>query len=235
MTVTDFHSHILPATDHGCKNIEECIRQLKLMSACGTDIAVATPHFYPHVHRVDKFTKKVDNAVNEIKSSDLQLPMSLAVGAEVLLCDGLNEMDGLDKLCIRGTKILLLELPLKQLTQSAYNTVEDIMSDGYTVVLAHIDRYLKSFSQGVNDLIALGAYAQINSSSLGSYSMKKKLHKYINDGDTVCAIGSDLHGDSKRDYKEFRKAKKLLGEDMEKIMLRTDKLLADAQMISLNN
>ena len=233
MTVTDFHSHILPSTDHGCKNIEECVRQLKLMSACGTEIAVATPHFYPHVHRVNRFTETVDNAVEEIRRSDLHLPMSLALGAEILLCDGLNEMDGLDKLCIRGTKVLLLELPLKPLTQTAYNTVDDIMSDGYTVVLAHIDRYLKSFAQGVDDLIALGAYAQINASSLSSCHMRKKLFKYIENGNTVRAIGSDLHGSSKKDYKQFRKAQKLLGEDLEKIMDRTDKLLADAETIDL--
>lgn len=233
MTVTDFHSHVLPATDHGCKNIKECISQLQLMSANGTEIAVATPHFYPHLHRVDKLITSIDNAVSEIREADVQLPLSLAIGAEVLLCDGLNRLDGLDKLCIKGTRTLLLEMPPSPIGRVGYDTVENILSDGYTVVLAHIDRYLKSAPYGVDELLSLGVYAQINASALIPRSMRNRLYDYINDGDTVCAIGSDLHHYDVKEYKNFRKAQKILGDDLEKIMNRTDKLLSGAEIINL--
>lgn len=233
MTVTDFHSHILPATDHGCDGIAECILQLQLMSEHGTEIAVATPHFYPHIHRVDKLVESIDSAISEIRGANIKLPLGIAIGAEVLLCDGLDQMEGLERLCIRGTKTLLLEMPPSPIGEATCDTVENIISNGYTVVLAHIDRYLKSDPRGVEELLSLGAYAQINSSSFLSHSTRNKLYRYIEDGDTVCAIGSDLHGCNKKLYKGFLKAQKILGNEFEKIMSRSDKLLSGAEMLYL--
>lgn len=233
MAVIDFHSHILPATDHGCADIQESILQLNLISENKTNTVVATPHFYPHMHRVESFIETVNNAVSEIHQADIHFPLNLALGAEVFLCNGLDQMDGLDQLCIRGTKTMLLELPMKPLKQSGYDTVENILSAGYTVVLAHIDRYMKVNPQGIDELISMGAYAQINASSLASHGMRSKLYPYIKDGDTVCAIGSDLHGHDKKQYKPFCKAQKLLGEDFGEIMCRTEKLLFGAEIINL--
>ncbi len=233
MSVIDFHSHVLSATDHGCKDLKESMLQLHLMHECDTEIIVATPHFYPHIHRVDSFIKNVNNAVWELRQADIHLPINIALGAEVLLCPGLDKMDALEKLCVRGTKTILLELPIKPLNQAFFDTVERIMSTGLTVVLAHIDRHLKSNPQDIDELISMGAFAQINASALTSYGMRKRLSPYIDDGDTVCAIGSDLHGHNKKQYKPFCKSPKILGENFEKIMCRSEKLLSGAEFINL--
>lgn len=233
MSVIDFHSHILPATDHGCKDLKESILQLHLMHKCNTEIIVATPHFYPHMHTVDSFIENVNNAVLNLRQADIHLPLNIALGAEVLLCNGLDQMDGLEELCIRGTKTILLELPTERLNQAGYTTVENILSAGFTVVLAHIDRYLKNTSQDITELLSMGTYAQINASALTSHGMRKRLRPYLEDGDTVCAIGSDLHGHNEKHYKPFCKAQRLLGENLEKIMCRAEKLLSGAELINL--
>ena len=133
-SVIDFHSHILPSVDHGCKDIKESTDQFSLIRENKTNIIVATPHFYPHVHIIDSFISKVDNAISALEDTSLDSTPLLHVGAEVLVCENLCDMDGLDRLCIRGTKTLLLELPLNMSIEKHYNTVEQLLSDDYTVV-----------------------------------------------------------------------------------------------------
>lgn len=233
MQVIDFHSHVLPAADHGCKDLKTSILQLQLMHKYNVQTVVATPHFYPHVHRVDRFVDNVNNAVCELSQAGIHLPINVAIGTEVLLCNGLDQMDGLERLCIRGTNTLLLELPVKPLKQDGLDTVERIMSKGLTIVLAHIDRYLRINPQDIDELLSMGALAQINASGLTSHGRRKRLAPYIENKKHICAIGSDLHGNDKRQYKPFCKSQKILGERFDEIMCRAEKLLSGAEMIDL--
>lgn len=228
MTVTDFHSHILPALDHGCADISEAKLQLSIMKQLGTDIAVATPHFYPHIHKVQSFVESTDTAISKLCSAGISDSPALAVGAEVLLCKNMEMMSGLDKLCIRGTRVLLLELPMMALDDGHFDTVEAILSKGYTVVLAHIDRYLKKYESGVDDILSMGALAQINAECLCSFSVPKKIRYYLENTDKISAIGSDLHGTDLSRYKKFAKTPKLLGNHYEEITSRSKILLKDA-------
>ncbi len=232
-TVIDFHTHILPALDHGCADIDECHKQLALMKASGTDIAVATSHFYPHEHKVDEFVTKVDSAIAQIKQAQITDAPKLMLGAEVLLCRNLHKMQGFKELCIRGTNVLLLELPLNPLKDAHFDTVETIINDGYAVVLAHIDRYLKKFGDEIDTLLSMGALAQINAYSLASGSTRKKILSYLESTDKICAIGSDLHGADEANYKKFIKAEKILKEFYPTIMDRSRMLLGEADVITL--
>lgn len=233
-TVIDFHSHILPALDHGCSDMEQCRKQLSLMKASGTDMAVATSHFYPHEHEADRFIAKVDAAIEQMKQSGITDAPSIAVGAEVLLCRNLHKMQGFSELCIRGTRVLLLELPLNPLKDAHFDTVETIINNGYTVVLAHIDRYLKKFGDEVDTFLSMGALAQINAYSLASGSTKKKILSYLETTDKICAIGSDLHGADEANYKKFVKAQKILKDFYPSIMARSRSLLGEAETVKFN-
>jgi protein-tyrosine phosphatase len=137
--ITDFHSHILPRTDHGCKCSAQCKEQLAMLCDVGTEIVVATPHFYPHVHNVDEFLNNVEKSLSRLYEVGIEKAPRICVGAEVLICENIEKLDGLDKLCIRGTKILLLELPSEGLSPTHLKTVETIMENGYTVVPEHYD------------------------------------------------------------------------------------------------
>jgi protein-tyrosine phosphatase len=230
MTVVDFHSHILPNIDHGCKSIDECAAQLSLMKSAGTQIAVATPHFYPHVHKADTFSERVDASVRLLRSSEIKNAPQLAIGAEVLLCENLDTMDGLSELCIRGTKVLLLELPTEKLRDGHFDTVETLLANGYTVVLAHIDRYIKNYGNDIQELLGMGALAQVNAQALSSHKMSKKIKEHVR-SNHVCALGSDLHGVDKALYRHFTKLPKRLGADYGAIMDRAAKLLYDAVLV----
>ena len=231
--IIDFHSHILPGLDHGSKNSDEAKKQLELISAGGVDIVVATSHFYPHIHRVSDFLHYAECAAAELSEFSEQFESTkICLGAEVLLCEGINKMPDFDKLCIRGTNCILIEMPSTGSWDHLIDTVGDIIESGYTVILAHIDRYLKHYEEQIDLLLRKGAIAQINADSLTSFFSRKRIMEYIDCG-VVSAIGSDLHGAGKKAYQPFISAKKNIGADnYEKIMARSAKLLQTAEFIN---
>ena len=231
MAIIDFHSHILPGADHGSSSLETSLAQLELMKDMGTSVAVATPHFYPNNHTLQSFLKLREKTVAELSKAGSHPSPTLLLGAEVLVCGHLEDMEGLDALCIKGTKVLLLELPFKPLNEKHIETVEALMDNGYTVVLAHIDRYIKHSAGVIDTMLELGALAQINAEGFERFGKRRKLMHYIKNTDRVCALGSDLHGANAKDYKRFVNCKKLLGEYFDIIMSRTEKLLDGAEPI----
>lgn len=232
MATIDFHSHVLPGADHGSSSPQVSVKQLELMTNMGTAIAVATPHFYPNKHTFEDFSKKIELAIDKLHEASPDNSPALIVGAEVLVCRHLENMKELDSLCIRGTKVLLLELPFKPLAEKHVETVDALIGSGYTVVLAHIDRYIKNSSEFIDKMLSLGALAQINAEGLKRLGTRRKLMRYVKDTDRVCAIGSDLHGSKKSDYKKFVSCKKILGEHFDVIMSRTEALLKNAETIT---
>ncbi len=229
----DFHSHILPALDHGSKNTEQALEQLALMSENGTDIAVATSHFYPHEHKVSDFIADRNASLESLKLANVTRAPRIILGAEVLLCRNLHKMEDYRELCIKGTNVMLLELPLRPLAHGHFDTVETMMENGITVVLAHIDRYLADYEDSIDTFLSMGTYAQINANSLSSGRMKKKILYYLEQTDKICAIGSDLHGSDSSSYKKFVKSKKILDEYYPTVMKRSEKILRDAEILSL--
>lgn len=226
----DFHTHILPGVDHGSLGISDTEHQLEIIASAGVDTVVATSHFYPNAISVGTFLEQVDAAVERILTKKRNPLPRIALGAEVLYCEGLEQMDGLDRLCIRGTNVLLLELPMSEWNASLFQSV-DRLCKHYTVVLAHIDRYVSRQKPELEELLSIGAYAQINASSLSSFLLRRRLASFF-ESDRVVALGSDLHGTAPKSYRPFKEAKSHLGSTHQDIMQRTQLLLTNAQYFS---
>ena len=226
--IIDFHAHILPGADHGSSDANETAGQIALLNNAGVDTVVATPHFYPNRHTLEYFLGKVDASLEKFGSLDIPRP-KICLGAEVLYCDGLDNMQSLEKLCIRGTNVLLLELPLDTWDDRLYETVKELLGN-YTIVLAHIDRYISWQEDGIYALLEMGALAQINAQGLFFKKEKKHLTPLI-EGNKICAIGSDLHNLDKKLMKRFTESQKKLGDAYIQIMRSSDELLKDAVII----
>ena len=222
----DFHTHILPGADHGSSGIHETVNQMRMIEAYGVDTVVATPHFYPDRHRIEPFLEKVDHAVSLIAEQGIPFTRRLCLGAEVLFCEHIDRMEGLERLTVRGTNVLLLELPLDRWGMDVFETVESLLRR-YTVVLAHIDRYLFQAKQ-IETLLDMGALAQINAESLFSFGSRHKLAPFLK-GDAVVALGSDLHNVEEKSYGRFANAEKHLGSLHGEIMERSAELLKNAK------
>lgn len=230
--IIDLHAHVIPNADHGCKDASMLASQLALMKKHGTDTVVATPHFYPHVHRVPDFIAQIDRSLQSIDPSMLEDAPEIKIGAEVLICEGLDKMDGIEKLCIRGTRLLLLELPQSTINDGHIETVEALLDSGYTVVLAHIDRYIGHFQRELDTMLSLGAYAQVNAHAVKHPLIMSRIKKHLKQTDSICAFGSDLHGCDKRDYTCFGMLPKACKEHFGEVMRRSAALLEGSESLT---
>ena len=205
ITKVDFHAHILPGADHGSDSTETSLTQLELAAEVGVTSIIATPHFYPHRHTLDAFIKRRSDAYSSLVSS-YNGKIDIKLGAEVLLCAGLENLEGIEKLCIEGTDIILIELPFSEFRESYIDTVRRIQRRGLKVLLAHVDRYPAS---DIEKLLDVGVkYLQVNAEGLARFFKPKKILEWAECG-YVVAIGSDIHGKDKKAYKLFDKVYRL--------------------------
>ena len=218
MKTIDFHTHILPKADHGSDSVETSLRQIELSKKASVDILVATPHFYPHIHRVEQFLEKRASAYKKLSE---KTDANILFGAEVLLCEALNKLNGLNELTIGNTKSILIELPFTPIKNEYEACVENLIDDGYSVILAHADRYPK---ESIERFLPYGVNLQLNASSISKLFAKKHLFKWIDDG-LVVALGSDIHMIDKKAYSDFLSAKKKLGNSFNEIMKKTNEII----------
>ena len=225
---TDFHAHILPGADHGSDSVKTSLGQLALISAAGIRRVVATPHFYPTSDNVDVFLDRRNRCARALKDAMQPGSPSIMLGAEVLVCDKIDTMLGIERLAVHGTKCILLEMPMTRWSDKILDTVEAITELDLEPVMAHIDRY---DPRAVEELMTLNVTAQLNPGPFLSIKGRKFAERWLSSGKVV-AIGSDLHHVNEKEYRGFVTAMESLGEhteEIERAMLHT---LAGAKMIS---
>jgi protein-tyrosine phosphatase len=200
------------------------------MHDSGIDIAVATPHFYPHIYSPTEFHKMTNAALRRLSEVNIERAPKLCAGAEVLLCENIDQLEDLDLLCIRGTNILLLELPTGELSGPHFRTVRNLVESKYTIVLAHIDRYLKEHPEYIFEFLDMGALAQINPLAVAPFGPKKLIMHLLENKKSIVAVGSDLHGAKKASMTKFTKLIKGLGSHYTDIQERSAALLKNAEI-----
>ncbi len=226
ITNIDFHAHILPGMDHGCKDVDMALKQLAMAKQNGIHEIVATSHFYPHAESVSAFLKRREKSYRQLADAvalSEGLP-AVKIGAEVLICKGMEEMEGLEELCMEGTKVLLLEMPFsKRWEPELIASVLALKKErGFEVVLAHVERY--SLKQ-IRPFLEQGMYAQINADSLtGKPGYRKARAGYYWKRGLVWALGSDIHGLGSG-YDRFGAALKHFPKQAGQVMKKTQELL----------
>ena len=224
--VIDLHAHILPGADHGCRDRETAQAQLALIAANGTDAVVATPHFYPHRDNIAAFLTRRAAAVERLRRCTLPPALQVLLGAEVQVCEGLDEMEELEALCIQGTKVILLEMPHIKWSARLLSTVLAIGERGLVPVLAHIDRYP---AREIGKLLEKGVLAQLNAEAFEGFFSRRRAMRYLK-GEGVVAFGSDLHGAEPDGYGAFLRVRAL--DAAQAVFARTRTLLAGAENIA---
>ena len=191
----DFHSHILPGIDDGSRNLEESLALLRQMREQGITTVVATPHFYADEQSIDSFLQRRMDAFNRLMAQCTDTVPRILLGAEVLYYNGISRLEGLDKLCIDGTRILLLELPFTRWSSTVLREVLEIANNmNLTVVLAHIERYMRYQRRGVFDeLYRNGVIMQVNAPYFADRSGRRAALRQLGAGQ-IHLLGTDCHG-----------------------------------------
>lgn len=226
--VVDFHTHILPGMDHGSSDLDAATAQWRMLTERGTPFVVATPHFYAQDEpSVDDFLARRDAAAEALRVCTSG-GGRLALGAEVLLVRGLENMQGLDRLCIKGTNVILLEMPYG-FEAADVETVERIAARGLLPLIAHIDRY---YPEELALLFDSGcACYQVNAAGFLGLDRRAAFFRRMARDGAIAAIGSDLHGTDPRALRVFSRALVRLGTATNAISAQSRTLLANASFI----
>ena len=206
----DYHAHILPGCDHGSDSVETSRKQLAMAAAAGVRIVCATPHFYPHKESIPSFLQRREASAQLLRENLTADALQLQLGAEVLICDGMERLDGLSRLCRGETNELLLEMPFYQWSESIWDTLYALCERrDIEIVLAHAERYPpEAIEQLIRDNVAL----QLNSECLTRPLHRKRYLTWIKNG-SVKYLGSDIHmlGNG---YRDFEKCRRLLKKEV---------------------
>ena len=198
----DFHSHILPAMDDGCADIGQTKTVLSDSVRQGVARMVATPHFYPTQEDPASFLQRRDEAVSRLCAAageDGFCAPDLYVGAEVAYYQGMGRSDEMEKLCLLGTRTILVEMPFEKWPDRVIADLADVRNKKrLTVVVAHINRYLSMQPRGIaEELKDMGFFLQWNAEAFTSLKTRHTALKALRFG-LVDVLGSDAHNPQRR-------------------------------------
>ena len=190
----DWHNHVLPAMDDGSRDVAESIAMMQAQAVQGVTMVIATPHFYANDESVASFLQRRDRSMATLRQQWQDGMPSLRLGAEVHYYPGISRMEGLSSLCIEGSKLLLMEMPMSRWTDSMVRELIDLSGrDSLCLVLAHIDRYLSLQDKEVwNRLLENGILMQTNASFFSNFTTKRKALALLREG-YIHLLGSDCH------------------------------------------
>lgn len=218
----DWHSHILPKMDDGSASLEESLAMLELLKRQGVDTVIATPHFYANEESVQEFLDRRKARFDELCQSIAESNICILCGAEVKFYPGISRMEGLERLAIEGTNLLLLEMPFAKWSDHTMRELYELANmRGLKIVIAHVERYLSMQNKDVlNELSERGLLVQVNASFFSRISTKKKAIKLLGAG-FIHFIGSDCHNMTTRPPKldsAYELIQRKFGEEFFKYM-----------------
>lgn len=198
--MTDLHCHILPGMDDGAKDVEASLTLLKKEYEDGVRQIALTSHFNSHRISVEEFLAKRDASYGELKEaiSHTTMDFVLKLGTEVFFSPQLCELD-VSSLCMEGTPFMLIEFPVTHRPHFIRETFSALEQEGIYPIIAHVERYpyIMDHPQLLYELVAAGAYAQINAGALLRRGQTKQLCNFLK-WELVHVISTDTHSMDKR-------------------------------------
>lgn len=192
----DFHSHVLPGIDDGSSSVEESLEMLHMAKNQGVNTMLATPHFYAQDVSVGRFLEKRKKSYDSLRQymDDSNCP-DIVLGAEVCYFRGIGRAREIEKLCIEGTRVIMVELPFRQWDKEVLQDIKELLENqNISVMLAHIERFYayQRRKKIWNAVLDLPVIFQFNAEFFENRK-KKKLVKKLIENDKPVVMGSDSH------------------------------------------
>lgn len=235
----DIHSHIIFGVDDGPKTLEESLSLIEVAHHQGVETIVATSHrrkgmfetsetvIFNHYLQLKKAVKEKFPAVTLLYGGELYYTKSLLQKLEARLVP-----------LLENTSYVLVEFSQATSWKTIREAVNDIALIGLTPLIAHAERYdaLAYQKDKISELIAKGAYIQVNSNHVLKPALfgdrarvYKKRAKFLLGMDAVHCVASDMHNLEKRPpfmaeaYREIAKTYGL--EKAEELFVTNPRLL----------
>ncbi len=237
-SLTDLHSHLVPAVDDGSASVDESLACLAALRAEGVGALVTTPHLLlPHLATnsdIDRELGRHRRAFDQLAEAVLDrsdLP-AIGLGQEIWAPDARQirrVMHRMDVGLGRG-HYLLVEFGF-ELQGSHEDVVRETLSAGRGIVVAHPERYRYPPEISPLDQMRrwrdLGALLQTNAGSFNGYyrsqnSASEELAWGMVEAGLVDLVSTDHHG--------VRRAGVSLREAFEALAARGERVLAERVM-----
>lgn len=197
--IIDFHSHILPGIDDGSRDAEMTAALLRESAAQGVSAMVATPHFYADSMRIDSFLQRRAAALETTLPIARKFNMRIVPGAEVAFFSGISRADGIERLTIGDTGLMLLEMPFRAWSAQDLHEIERLLQRDIDLVIAHLERFYQFQSDKgiIPALLDMPVLIQINAGCLLERKTRKQPLRLFKDGQAHL-LGSDCHHPERR-------------------------------------
>ena len=193
--IVDLHCHILPGIDDGSPDVKTSMAMFRRQSEQGVEVDCAAPHYYREQSSIETFCQIRAAALEKLQSALPECSPRVLLAAEVAYFSGISDCIDLDRLCIEGTKTLLLEMPFLQWTQSQIDEVISLVFDRqYQVVLVHPERFcfVDANLDYLSQLAALDIGLQVNTNTLIHWRTRRDGLDFLQMAQ-VPLLGSDCH------------------------------------------
>ena len=165
----DLHHHLIYGVDDGPKTFEETQRMIERASQNGVSVIAATSHAEPGRARfpIETYQSHLREAQDWCREAGI--PLEIVPGAEIFYADNTVRLLEEGQIpTLNGGRAVLIEFSPGDTYDHIYRAVRTVGNAGYTVIVAHAERYkclrkLPYISELREDL---GAYIQINAGTL---------------------------------------------------------------------
>ena len=198
--LVDMHCHILPGMDDGSPDVDTSFVMLRQQAEQGIEAVCATSHYYVDQNSITTFCERRAAALEKLLAV---LPGGLPriiPAAEVAFFSGISERAGLERLCIEGTKTLMLEMPFTEWNDFQVEEVSALVLDrGFHVVLVHPERFCASKGNvwRLRELEDLPVALQVNAGALLAWKTRGLALELLREA-RFPLLASDCHNLTRR-------------------------------------
>ncbi len=227
----DIHSHLIPGIDDGVKSIDQALNILEQLQNMGYEMVVTTPHVMSarYTNSSGQIREKLDEIRDHARQHGLHIRIEAA--AEYFVDENfIKLLKDKDLLYFGREKYVLLEWSYVNKPARFGELVFDMLSDGFTPVLAHAERYDYCHSRTMEVYYRLyeqGVKLQVNLPSLAGLQRtanREVAEKLLQKGLAVF-VGSDLHNAQQLDILRDGLRSKYLKLALDKGQLLNPKIL----------
>lgn len=192
---TDIHNHVLPGIDDGAKNITDSKFLIEAMRNMGFNKIIATPHSMSEVWENTPFT--IESSFNQLKNENCTNTTNLFYASEYFLNEEMVNWAKNKNVLTLKDNYLLVELSYLNAPFQLRDFIFDIQLSGYTIVLAHPERYVyfHNSMKEYEELKKMGVKFQLNVLSTVGYYGKSVANAAQNllNANLIDYTGSDIH------------------------------------------